>query len=58
MQHVTEVLKIYPPTNDNKRVRLYITMIDNIKPKIYSKKDANLVLVSTANPINFQKLVI
>ena len=33
-------------------------MIDNIKPKIYSEKDANLVLVSSANPINFQKLVI
>jgi hypothetical protein len=51
MQHVTEVLKIYPPANDNEHVRLYIT-----QPTIYSTKDANLVSVPTANLISFQKL--
>lgn len=53
MQHVSEVLKIHLPANDNEHVRLYIT-----KPKIHSKKDANLVLVPTTNPTNFPKFVI
>jgi hypothetical protein len=36
MQHVTEVLKIYPPTNDNERVRLYITMTDKNSAQNFS----------------------